>query len=274
LPRAGVFDVYVEGKEYQGDKRFIIGARRNSKNTLPALNTNRLKYLENSLKNKRGTDSILGSNLIKVGFNQPRKNCFFKRQLLNLTDISLLGNIAVYADNQVYIDSSARLDNVMIFARSIRVASGFKGRCQLFARDSIITGANCRFLYPSCLAVLNFEPKENIQPRISLDSGTVLNGVLFSYQKQKTDGQTLIHIGKNALIKGQVFARGIVRFREQAKVEGSVSANQLMHEVNATLYENYLIDTQIDAGSLSPYYVSSALFWVASGKRKVLQWLE
>ena len=242
-------------------------------NKLPELAAQGLKYFETVRSKRFNADSVLANHNIQASFNRPAKAYYFKKRVHNLNNIRLRGNIILYAENEIRIDSSAELDNVLVFARSIKLGPGFKGRCQLFALDSIVVAPNCRFDYPSSLAVLNFKTG-NVQPRIRIDSGSVVNGILLSWQKQETDGQTLIDIEKDVTVKGQVFAKGMVRFKQGARINGSLSANKVVFEADATLYENYLVDTQIDAPSLSPYYLTSSLFWHASKKRKVLQWLD
>jgi len=273
LPKVGVAEAYVDGRKYEGGKNFVNGNIKTSKNKLPELASVGLKYFE-TVRNKRfGADSTLANRNIQVSFNRPVKSYYFKKRVHNLNNIRLRGNIILYAENEIRIDSSAELDNVLVFARSIKLGPGFKGRCQLFALDSIVVAPDCRLDYPSSVAVLNFKTG-NVQPRIRIDSGSVVNGILLSWQKQETDGQTLIDIEKDVTVKGQVFAKGMVRFKQGARIDGSLSANKVVFEADATLYENYLVDTQIDAPSLSPYYLTSSLFWHASKKRKVLQWLD
>ena len=274
LPKAGVLEVYVEGKKYEGDKRIVIGARRPSKSKLPSLRSARLAYLEQSLAKMSSTDSMPGrSDLVENYFGKPSKIYHFRNRTVKLSNIRLEGNLILYSNGHISIDSTAFLNNILVFARSIRVGSGFSGRCQLFARDSIVTGKNCSFTYPSCLAVLNFNTTDNSQSRIYLDTASVFNGILLAYEKKKSDGQTLIDIGKDVLIKGQMYSGGMIRFNEHAEIAGNITANKLLHEVNATMFDNYLIDTRIDIERLSSHFLTSTLFKDLSKRRKVMQWL-
>ncbi|WP_256014130.1 hypothetical protein [Desertivirga xinjiangensis] len=275
LPKAGILEVYVEGRKYEGDKRIVLGSRRLSKSSLPSLRQSRLGYLEKALAGTPSVDSTFkGSDFIENSFSQPSKTYHFRKRSVRLSNIRLKGNLILYSDDHISIDSTASLDNVLVFAKSIHVGSGFSGRCQLFARDSIVTGKNCSFSYPSCLAVLNANTGANSQSRIYLDTASIFNGILFAYEKKKSDGQTLIDIGKDVLVRGQVYSGGMIRFNERAEVSGNITANKLLHEVNASMFENYIIDTRIDTERLSSYFLTSTLFRDLSKRRRVMQWLD
>ena len=151
------------------------------------------------------------------------------------------------------------------------VKSGFNGQCQLFATDSISIKQNCQFNYPSCIGVLQFASQKGSQARISLGDQTTFNGILFTYESSKSDFQTLIDIGKNVQITGQVFAQGMIRFKEMSQVNGNITANKFIYETNYTLFENYLMNTVVDERGLSHYYLTSSLFSVSSGKKKIMQ---
>ncbi|MBC7913521.1 MAG: hypothetical protein H7Y07_05290 [Pyrinomonadaceae bacterium] len=199
---------------------------------------------------------------------------YFKSEFKSVSGINLAGNIILFSENQITLDSTCTLDNVLVFAKSIHVSSGFKGRVQLFATESILVGKNCVFNYPSGMGVLKPDSESNIQPKIVIGDSSVFKGILFSYEKVKSDAQTLIDIGNNVRIEGEVFSKGMIRFKNGATIYGGIKANRVIYETNSTLFENYLVNTTINTDLLSPYYLTSSIFSGISTKRKVLEWLD
>ncbi len=60
----------------------------------------------------------------------------------------LCGNIRLYAD-ELHIDSTCRMDNIVICARTVSVGDGTRICAQIFARDTVIIGERCTLEYPS-----------------------------------------------------------------------------------------------------------------------------
>ena len=275
LPKSGIKESYVEGISYEGDERLLIGQKQVSKETLPPLNINRLNFLEvNQSSFFNGDSSFNGISAISNSFLDQTRKFYFKNMIQIIRDISLKGNIILFSNNHITIDSTASLDNIIVFANSISIKSGFAGRVQMFAKETIIIEKHCVFKYPSAVGVIKQKTSLNQQPRIALGDSSVFQGILFTYEKDKSDAQTLIDIGKDTRIEGEVFSRGMIRFKDGAVIHGSITANRVIYETNSTLFENYLVNTTINSELLSPYYLTSAVFSVASSKRKVLEWLD
>ena len=199
----------------------------------------------------------------------------FKKSVKTLADVSLSGNIILYSDTLLIIDGSTTLNNVIVFAKSISVKQGFHGNCQLFARDSIGVESNCTFNYPSCLGIVRFEtPMAGMPAKIHIGEKTRVSGVLFTYEKEKKEVLPMIELAKNSVIIGQVYASGMLNYKEGVQINGSVYTSRFVYQNAYTRFENYLIDTRIDATALSPYYLTSGLLPSAAKPNKVLQWLE
>ncbi|RKR84468.1 hypothetical protein BDD43_4706 [Mucilaginibacter gracilis] len=274
VPKAGVKEAYVDGKAYQGDKRLVIGNKHDSERTLPELQSAKLAQIK-GLKSYAYTDtSFYHRDTISNSFFNPTLIINFKKRVETIHDIKLSGNIIVLSDTTLIIEKTAMLNNVIVYAKGISVQEGFNGKCQLFASDSIGVQRDCVFAYPSCLCVLRFKSNKAVQARINLGENTIINGAVFTYEKEKSQLQTLIDIGKNVKIAGQVYAQGLVRFNNGGDIAGSVFTNRFLYQSTYTTFENYLINTRLDVKGLSPYYLSSSLFPVSGKKQKILQWLE
>ena len=276
IPKAGVQQAYIDGKAYEGDKRLIIGTRHLSEKKLPVLNEKRLGQLEQYFRQGASGDStLLQGDSIRRSFLLPTRYVNFKKKAQTIKDIKIGGNIVLYSDTTIIIDGTAVLNNILVFAKSISVKSGFHGNCQLFATDSIRIDSNCRFDYPSCLGILRFKSERvSTNEKINLAGKTDFSGIIFTYERTETPLKPSIEIGKEARIKGQIYSQGLLELKDQSEVDGSIFTSRFIYQNSFTLFENYLINTTIDSKALSPYYLTSELIPVAKNKKKVLQWLE
>lgn len=273
LPKAGIQQVYIANNAYQGDKRIVTGKKMLSSKKLPPLDTLRLKRL--SLYFNIKGDKFPANDSITASFLGLTKIFDFGNQATTVKNESLKGNILLHADTTLVIDSTASLENILIFAPTIVVKSGFKGNCQLFATDSISVGARCQFAYPSALGIIrSSKEKTSFQPKISLDTGSTLAGQIFSYQSAAKGLQPLITIGKADTIRGFIYSQGTLELKEKVVVGGGVMTSRFLYRSSFSLYENYLINVRLDASGLSPYYLTSPITPIASKKKKILQWLE
>lgn len=275
IPKAGIREAYVDGNGYEGDKHLVIGRITNSGRELPPLNPKRLKLLDNT------TDLAIKANTwvpredsIKNSFLQPVRYLYLGKNAATLHDIDIEGNIIISSDTTLTIDASTSLRNVIIRAPGIVINSGFHGNAQFFATDSISVGERCVFDYPSCLAVLKRSPLEKGRALISIGNHTVVNGTVAAWQEFKASLLPLIKMGDNVSVKGQVYSLGIVSYKNNNLVYGSIFTGRFLYQNNFSAYENYLIGNTVDAKKLSPYYLSSMLLPSMSSKNKVLQWLE
>jgi hypothetical protein len=283
IPKAGIKEAYVDNKSYQGDKQLVAGQKKESGKALPELDAKRIEKLTAPDKAYPNPDTAFTpGEALSRSFLLPAKVISFKRKVTTLSG-ELSGHIVLLSDTTVIIKGSAKLDQVLVYARAIIVRAGFRGNCQLFARDSIMVEKDCALDYPSALVVLR-APGETIskgntnvkasQPTINLGEGSVVRGTLISWEKDRSQAQTLIGLGKSSKVYGQVYAKGIVRLKDDVEINGSVFSNRFVYQTAYTLYENYLINVKLDEKGLSRYYLSSDLVPTAGKKKKILQWLE
>jgi len=276
IPKAGIKATYVDNESYEGDKDLIIGKVKNSNKELPELSTDKLNYLESCFKQyKQGDSTLLNIDSITASFLLPTHVFSLGKKICMLKNIKIAGNIIIYSDTTLIIDSTATLNHIMVFAQSIIVKEGFKGNCQLFALDSIGVEKNCQFNYPSCLGILRLQVSNILTPQlIDIGENTIFNGLLFINKKVKSNLQPLIQLRKNVRIFGQIYVDGLLESDDGTEIDGSVFVDRFIYKTNITLYENYLVNVKLDASALSPYYLTSEMLPVASKKRKILEWLE
>lgn len=273
LPKAGIQTAYVDNKAYEGDKRLVIGKKNTSAKHLPLMDSIRLNSLDRHFSQAGG--NLTGADSLNWPFFKPTKILDFKDKPHTLSKVSLKGNIVLRSDTTLTLDSTVKLDNILIFAKTIIVQAGFEGTCQLFATDSIAVGKHCRFSYPSCLGIVRSKTKKlSGQAKISIGEATNISGVIFTWEKTSGGLKPLIQLGKKDTIRGQIHSQDALAFKDSCVIYGSIFSNRFLYQNSFTLYENYLINLQVSSKELSPYYLSSGLLPGSSKKRKILQWLE
>jgi hypothetical protein len=278
IPKAGVKKAYVNNKAYQGDEKLVSGKINNSEKKIPPLDETRGALLLGYLSEKdpdTTSGRILGkADTIQNSFLKPTRSIHLGRKVQTIKNIVLRGNIILFSDTALTIEPSAVLENVLIFARSITVNSGFRGTCQLFASDSIHVKAGCVFNYPSCLGVLNSSSsKTSPYVKIMLDKNSVLNGAIFIHRQKEEEIMPVLDLDSNVTVRGQIYSEGMLQFKSGLRVNGSVFTKLFTYQSGYNLMENTLVDTKINMKALSPYYLTSALFPV-SKRKKIMQWLE
>ncbi|MBB6502649.1 hypothetical protein [Pedobacter cryoconitis] len=270
LPKAGIKQSYAEGKPYTGDKKLIDGKNTSSKRTLKGLNSNMVKEIQARFKPAVKPLQVLNVSKLSVSFKDSTRT--FKLLPGSKIDSELEGNIILVSDTSVTISATAKLNHIQIYAHSVAVESGFKGNCQIFARDSVVVGENVRFDYPSVVGVLRTIGTAN-QPSVTFGKGLQFNGIVFTYEEKRSAMQTLISLSKESHLNGEVYSTGLIKVQKGVSIAGKVSCNRFIMQTPVTLYENFLIDVVFNRKARSKYYLSAGLFEGQAKEKEVLQWL-
>lgn len=268
VPKAGMRKSYVESRPYSGDQ-LVYGKISDSKRTLGGLEKKWIKEIEDKLDFDPSQLPVLKTEEERVSFFAAAKE--FNVSGLSKLDHNLSGQVVLYSDTVVKISADAKLDNTVIYAKAIVVADGFKGNCQLFARDSIIVGNNAVLSYPSVLGLVSKEKMVD-QSKIVLGDNVVFDGIIFSYEPKRSALQTLVALGENTIVKGEVYVTGLLKLAKKVKVEGKVSCNRFIMKTPTTLYENFLVDVTLNRKARNRVYLSSAIFTGTTGNNKILRW--
>jgi hypothetical protein len=268
VPKAGMRKSYVEGRPYSGDQ-LVYGKVYDSKRTLGGLEKKWITGIEEKLDLDQSKFPALRAGDEQVSFFSAAKEF----DVSGLTNINhkLVGQITLYSDTTVNISAEAELDNTVIYAKSIVIADGFKGNCQLFARDSITVGNDVLLSYPSVLALVSKEKMVD-QARITLGSGVVFEGIILSYEAERSALQTMISLGEKTVVKGEIYATGLIKVEKKVKVEGKVSCNRFIMQTPTTLYENFLVDVTLNRKARNRVYLTSPIFTGLTGNKKILRW--
>ncbi|WP_396591874.1 hypothetical protein [Allomuricauda sp. R78024] len=200
--------------------------------------------------------------LSKIKTNQQIFNDFESPTLLvdvakteRITNFNLKGNILLKSNDTIYIESSSRLEDVIISAPKVVIQNGFQGSIQVFADKEIVIDSNVILTYPSALFIFSktneFSKNITISKNAQIYGGIVLGGASFDQREANT-----IVIKKGALIVGDIYCNG--KLELQGKVLGTVLSHKLNLETKNGSYENTLLNAEINAsdrpkGALSPF---------------------
>lgn len=268
VPKAGIRKSYVENRPYSGDQ-LVYGKISDSKRTLGGLEKKWIKEMEDKLDFDPSQLPALKAEEERVSFFSATKE--FNVSGLSRLDHNLSGQVILYSDTVVKISADATLDNTVMYAKAIIVADGFKGNCQLFARDSITVGNNVVLSYPSVLGLVSKEKMVD-QAKIVLGNDVLFDGIIFSYEPKRSALQTLVGLGENTIVKGEVYVTGLLKLAKKVKVEGKVSCNRFIMQTPTTLYENFLVDVTLNRKARNRVYLTSSIFTGISGNKKILRW--
>ncbi|MBD1363816.1 hypothetical protein IDJ77_08330 [Mucilaginibacter sp. ZT4R22] len=276
LPKGEIQTAYVDNRGFEGDKRLVIGKINKSKRELPSLDSERLgimeKYFDDiPLKRMTGFPS---ADTISNSFLLPVRYINLGKEPYTIAHTILSGNLIITSDTTLTIDSTARLDDVIVFARSLLIGDGFKGRCQLYATDTLQIGHRCRLEYPSSVATLRYKKTNSGTELLSVGKGSTINGTLTIFQKFPSQAFPILDLTKNVAIYGQVYCRGVLTYHEKAELNGSVYASRFRYKTEISDFENYLVGSSIDGDKLSRYYLPGMFLPGAGTTHKIIQWLQ
>ncbi len=254
LPSAGYKKVTILGNN-QLNKPILEGAVSRSSQLLPEVTIGTpIAESENSI----------GTSLSKMDKRSLIYNDFKKEPLVielnkgeRLNNMSFKGNVVIKSEDTLYIESSTKLEDVIVQAPKIVIGKGFKGRAQFFAKKEITVEEEVLLGYPSSLVIPAnkglFEKKITLSRDSKIYGGVVINGDTFDEKENNR-----IIINEKALIIGALYCNG--RLQLQGTVRGTVYTHKFQLETKSGNYENVLLNGTIDAIGIPRGFRYSALF--------------
>ncbi len=261
VPNDGIFPGNIDGQYYRF-KQLVDGNISANASGLPPIDAGLSSFwqccFDGSIKNRDSLQVLDASLLLRsstpFSFFSPTAFFFFQGSA-SLNNVSIAGNAIVGASDRVVIPSSCKLDNVIVFARKIIVESGFRGRAQLFARDTIAIAAGATLTYPS-VAMVMVDSKSNHKGTILLDKGAMLSGALVFSDERKADIFSLsgVEMEEGSTVNGIVYCNGMLSLA--GEVNGSVYTRYFFVKRYSGFYVNYLLNGIISFSRLSTRYNS------------------
>lgn len=273
LPKAGVKKSYVNGQAFNGTS-LVNGTTKTADSILPALNKEILNSILSLTNNPSDNDSIVSfeelnnADSITQSFNA-KTLVIYSISKIVLTNKFFQGNILIKSLNEIVINSSSKLIDVIVNAKKIEVMDGFKGNLQMIADDTLIIGKSCNFYYPSLASVIH--NNTSTVTLMEINEGSSLTGIILSYQKRPDlSNRSNVKLEKETIITGEVFSNCTIDLK--GKVYGSVYTNRFILRTSSSVYENYLLNAEINRSMLPINYIGIGLLDF-SGSRKIAKWL-
>ncbi len=230
----------------------------------PKVIDNRIKALVDNFS-KKASDTKL-PNYINHSFT--KETLFFFGGILELNKQKIKGNVIIVAD-KIKINSTAKLEHVMLFANEIEISDKFEGNLQAYALEKIMVGKDCHLTYPSVLGTIR--KGNNIAgASLLIESNTVVEGVVFSKEMKYLRKKSQMKIDDRVAVKGQIYCEGSLDLR--GTVTGSVLTHLFSVKTNAAVNDHFILDGKIHRRNLPTAFVGP----IISDKKKkyaVAKWI-
>lgn len=264
LPRAGISE--------QNNVSQVLGEHRLSGRQLPTFNRELIKCVE-KLINKY-TINVANRNLAMINQSVMQS---FNDSSINISstgDIELLsgnfsGNIIISSAKTIIINAGVICNNIIIAAPKVVFKDGFTGKLQVFATDSLITGSNCTFEYPS---VLYLKKNKNIaeQALLIVGNGTALSGSIICLAEENEYPNIMAEFKQNTFVKGLVYVHGFLDLK--SVVYGTVITDFFIYRNDVATFENYFAASLLNRAGLPSFLVPPAGF-SSSNRSIIIDWI-
>lgn len=276
LPQRGIKRGNIRGRGYTGSQ-LIYGLRENSTASLPQLDheiQGQLQKLTQVFFLPQGKEIKMQNSLVvQNSFKNETK--VIKGDFLDLNNVTLVGNVMVWASQKIVIEPSSLLKDVVLVAPQIVIKKGVKGNFQAIANDKIMVGKGCLLDYPTLLAVQRNKSlsKNNInkrEPNISIGEQSRVNGMVIYMDKNKPDRSIAnIKVADNAFVTGEVQCEGNLELK--GSIYGRVVTNAFIALENGSAYQNHLFDGTIDQFALPLEY--AGMLYQGEQPNHTIKWL-
>lgn len=279
LPEQGIRPGNIAGHSYY-NTQLIYGSVHNSFE-LPQLPPEKLSYLRKLQHIEEYTDNQdffqIENHQLENSFYHPTK-LWFQQGTIELSAISLTGNIIVKSNSKITVDASCRLTDVILIAPKIEITSHVKGNFQAIATKSIIVHPEVKLSYPSSLILYpereksskvtsNSQQEEPNQLKI-LEQVSLKGVIAYLGKYDPNNYYPQIYVEKESEIVGEVYCTNNLEHR--GKVEGTVyTANFVAHQAGS-IYQNHLYNAKILIDPLPEEYVGLDF---ENSTKEVAKWL-
>ena len=273
LPRKGVKRGNLGNNPYQSDN-LIDGMVNISESTMPAIYYSTLDSVINYFNIIVSADlhSFISLGTGEEGqvnpFNSSAK-IIYNESTIILSNVNFKGKFLFESETSISIDSSARLEDVIIKAPYIEIGDNFKGSVQCIASDSIYIGENCSFQYPSVISLITQNEAKSFKSVIISES-SIVNGLVFIAPDNMNNNSTLLTLNEGATIIGQLYCNGI--FEAKGTVVGSTVCRNTILFTPSSVHGNYLLNTKLSSNN-NYHYLNILPGIFEDGKKNILKWL-
>ena len=234
LPRHGVQygqmrSVFFRGERIEGARTAYAGKE------LPPLREG-ARRMADSLLRLLDTPGVWGAvtDSLEVSFGETEPRLL---DAAGLSGSARIGGMTVLLGEEVTIDSTCRLRDVLVVGRTIRVGDGFRGRAQLLASDTVLIGQHVTLDGPSGVFVARENPDRYIEigPYSRIEGYAIVDGDGKPDVKRANYRQN-----RTAVVRGLLWVDGTAQV--QGIVSGSLVANRCVYYSSEGYYEDMLYD--------------------------------
>ena len=254
LPLAGYKVINILGNNQLNKPKFFGRTFKSSQNLPETL----------KLPISNSTINATVTSLSKINRKSQVYNSFNNKTLLlelsrgeQLNNMSFKGNIIIKSNDTLYIDSSIKIEDVIIQAPKLVIKNGFVGRGQFYAENEVFIEENVVLSYPSNVVLLPsvslLDKKITLSKNSKIYGGVIVDAKTFD---QKEGNEMIIE--ENAMIVGTLYCNG--KLQLQGKVIGTVYANKFKLETKSGNYEDVLLNSIIDAINMPENFIYLPLF--------------
>ena len=259
LPRKGIERAYVEGKNYEQDQ-LIYGRQRPSGHNLvqvdEKLDDYWLDYLNRSFN---VLDSVVSFEQLPLKVEQSfakKTLVAYSRHPVDLSGFQISGNVILISGTEITIPASGYIKDAVLIAPKIYVEKDVKMTAQLVATDTVELKTGSFLQYPSSVLLVYRKPGKN--PFLKMHNTSQLYGSVVGYSNTSERTNDLsMEIAGEAKIKGLVYSEGNLELH--GKVSGTVICNKLLLATPSGIYENHLLDGEVNRSGLPNGFASVAL---------------
>lgn len=278
LPKQGIKRGSIAGTSYSGSQLYYGVAQLSTAELPKFLGREALRELvfANESSSEQESFDLTADLVLTNSFNEPTK-VFQTEGFVNLSNVTLTGNILIKSNLGISLDASSSLTDVILIAPKISIGDQVRGNFQALATEEIIVGKACELAYPSVLVVyqnpfsveLPNQPSEERNSDLIIGSKTRVKGlVAFFSEKEQEPYKTQISLEKETRVVGEVYCQGNLEL--QGSVVGSVITQGFMANQFGNLYKNHIYNGQILTHQFPKEYVG---LWLDTYQKKVVKWL-
>ncbi|WP_317897806.1 hypothetical protein [Aurantibacillus circumpalustris] len=246
LPKAGIKPAYIEGQSYVSSSQNSSYIKQ-SPYQIPHLTASVYSGLKEQLSNfNSNLDSSVKTLPETYSHSFNHKTIVWQNPSALLSRVELVNNIKLVAEN-IEIDSSAHLNNILIVCKKARFKKGFKGKIHVIASDSISMEEGCEFNYPSSFVLLAAEGETNAIKYIQFNKNCRFYGGVLAVSKIKgnaNDQKVFVKLHAESEVNGFVYSSDYIHL--EGLVNATVIANKLLLKTPSAVYENHLLSCEIN----------------------------
>lgn len=244
LPSGGIKPAFIEGQSYMGNVQNANFIKSGPIQIAELSETFKKGISEQQIELINAYDSLINA------FPSELTNPFRKKTIVvevsqRLSHIKFKDNVKIISENEILIDSTCHLENVLIIAKKVRFEQGFRGSVHVVALDSIIAEKETNFEFPSSFVLSSNDAKDKTVKCIMMGEKSKFNGGMVAFDHSTIHvSNVFIKLNATGEVNGFVYSSGYLNV--EGKLNANVFCNRLLLKTPSAAYENHILACEID----------------------------